>query len=55
MPQTARGTTVDPEWSIIDPAAGAWFPGMALELVQNAAPALVPESHGGHACEANLR
>jgi endoglucanase len=30
------GTTVDPEWGIIDPAAGAWFPEMALDLVHNA-------------------
>ena len=32
--------TVDPEWGIVDPAAGAWFPGMALELVHNANPSL---------------
>ena len=30
------GTTVDPEWGIIDPPAGAWFPQMALQLAQNA-------------------
>jgi len=32
------GTTVDPEWGIVDPAAGAWFADMALQLVHNAAP-----------------
>jgi endoglucanase len=32
------GVTVDPEWGIIDPAAGAWFPQMALELAKNANP-----------------
>ena len=34
------GTTVDPEWGLIDPPAGAWFPEMALQLVQNANPPL---------------
>ena len=34
------GTTVDPEWGLIDPAAGQWFPEMALDLVQNANPSL---------------
>jgi endoglucanase len=34
------GTTVDPEWGIIDPPAGAWFPEMALDLVHNAVPPL---------------
>jgi endoglucanase len=34
------GTTVDPEWGVIDPAAGDWFPDMALELVHNANPPL---------------
>jgi endoglucanase len=34
------GTTVDPEWGLIDPAAGQWFPEMALELAQNANPPL---------------
>jgi len=38
----AGGTTVDPEWGIIDPAAGVWFPGMALQLVQHASPPLLP-------------
>jgi endoglucanase len=32
------GTTVDPEWDVIDPPAGAWFPEMALDLVRNAEP-----------------
>jgi endoglucanase len=32
------GETVDPEWGIIDPPAGAWFPEMALDLVQSATP-----------------
>ncbi len=36
------GTTVDPEWGVIDPAAGAWFPQMALDLAHNANPPLVP-------------
>lgn len=34
------GETVDPEWGIIDPPAGQWFPEMALDLVQNAYPPL---------------
>lgn len=34
------GTTVDPEWGVIDPPAGAWFPDMALDLVRNAEPDL---------------
>jgi endoglucanase len=34
------GSTVDPEWGRIDPAAGAWFPEMALDLVHNAKPPL---------------
>ncbi len=36
----AGGTTVDPEWGIIDPAAGKWFPEMALDLVHDANPPL---------------
>lgn len=32
--------TVDPEWGQVDPAAGRWFPEMALELARNAVPAL---------------
>ncbi|HMB25103.1 MAG TPA: glycoside hydrolase family 6 protein [Anaerolineales bacterium] len=34
------GETVDPEWGLIDPAAGTWFPEMALDLVHNANPPL---------------
>jgi endoglucanase len=34
------GTTVDPEWNLIDPPAGGWFPEMALDLVHNANPPL---------------
>ena len=30
------GTTVDPEWGLIDPGAGVWFPEMALQLSANA-------------------
>jgi len=36
------GETVDPEWGRIDPAAGDWFPEMALDLVANADPPIVP-------------
>ena len=32
--------TVDPEWGIVDPGAGQWFPEMALELAHNANPPL---------------
>jgi len=37
-----RGTggTIDPEWGIVDPAAGAWFPQQALQLAQLANPPL---------------
>ncbi|MCX5214749.1 glycoside hydrolase family 6 protein [Kitasatospora sp. NBC_00240] len=34
------GGTVDPEYGIVDPAAGEWWPAQARALVQNAAPAL---------------
>ena len=34
------GTTIDPEWGLIDPPAGQWFPEMALDLVHNANPPL---------------
>ncbi|HSL33440.1 MAG TPA: glycoside hydrolase family 6 protein [Candidatus Limnocylindrales bacterium] len=34
------GSTVDPEWGRVDPAAGAWFPEMAIELARNAEPGL---------------
>ncbi|HET9608377.1 MAG TPA: glycoside hydrolase family 6 protein [Acidimicrobiales bacterium] len=36
------GETIDPEWGRIDPAAGDWFPEMALELASNADPVLRP-------------
>jgi endoglucanase len=36
------GETIDPEWGLIDPAAGDWFPEMALELAANADPPLQP-------------
>ena len=36
------GDTVDPEWGRIDPAAGDWFPEMALQLASNADPVLRP-------------
>ncbi len=36
------GETVDPEWGIVDPRAGAWFPEMALQLARNAEPPLEP-------------
>jgi endoglucanase len=29
---------VDPEWGIVDPAAGAWFPEQALDLIRNSNP-----------------
>jgi endoglucanase len=32
--------TEDPEWDQIDPAAGHWFPDMALQLARDAVPAL---------------
>jgi endoglucanase len=38
----SAGETVDPEWGRIDPAAGDWFPEMALDLVANADPSLAP-------------
>jgi endoglucanase len=42
--QCSRGLgpigTEDPEWGLVDPAAGAWFPEMALDLVHNANPSL---------------
>jgi endoglucanase len=36
------GTAVDPEWGLVDPAAGQWFPEMALDLARNANPPLTP-------------
>ena len=42
--QCSRGLTdrggVDPEWGIVDPAAGDWFPQQALELARLAQPPL---------------
>ena len=42
--QCSRGLTgkggVDPEWGIVDPPAGAWFPQQALELTRLAQPPL---------------
>ncbi|HEX5014864.1 MAG TPA: glycoside hydrolase family 6 protein [Candidatus Limnocylindrales bacterium] len=32
------GSTVDPEWGVVDPAAGDWIGAMALDLARNAAP-----------------
>ena len=32
----------DPLWGMVDPAAGTWFPGYALELAQKAEPPLLP-------------
>jgi endoglucanase len=34
--------TVDPEWGLVDPAAGEWFPQQALQLAQLANPQLQP-------------
>ncbi len=40
-PTTSSGQAAfDPLWGMVDPAAGAWFPQQALQLVQNASPAL---------------
>jgi endoglucanase len=42
--QCSRGLgptgTVDPEWGILDPPAGAWFPQQALQLARLASPPL---------------
>ena len=42
--QCSRGLTdnggVDPEWGVVDPAAGDWFPQQALELARLARPRL---------------
>ena len=37
------GETVDPEWGLIDPGAGDWFPEQVLDLIANADPALTAE------------
>ena len=34
------GSTIDPEWGLVDPPAGAWFPQQALQLAQLASPPL---------------
>jgi endoglucanase len=34
------GETIDPEWGLIDPGAGDWFPEQVLDLIQNAEPAM---------------
>ena len=34
--------SVDPEWGVVDPAAGQWFPEQALQLARLANPPLVP-------------
>jgi endoglucanase len=34
------GTTIDPEWGQVDPAAGHWFPAQALQLAHLATPPL---------------
>jgi endoglucanase len=36
----APAGSVDPEWGIVDPAAGQWFPQQALQLAQLASPPL---------------
>jgi len=39
--RSVAGSTTDPEWgNIVDPAAGAWFPQQALQLVRLAKPPL---------------
>ena len=40
-PSDAAGQALfDPLWGVDDPAAGAWFPQQALQLAQDATPAL---------------
>jgi endoglucanase len=42
-PTDAAGQAAfDPLWGMDDPAAGAWFPQQALQLAQDASPALLP-------------
>jgi endoglucanase len=38
----AAAGSADPVWSLVDPAAGDWFPQQALQLAQLATPALIP-------------
>jgi endoglucanase len=42
--QCTRGTAgpSDPEWGLVDPPAGQWFPQQALQLAQLANPTLLP-------------
>ncbi|HEX2673275.1 MAG TPA: glycoside hydrolase family 6 protein [Polyangiaceae bacterium] len=40
LSSTDAQTHFDPLWGQVDPAAGAWFPEQALDLVKNANPAL---------------
>ena len=35
----------DPLWGMVDPGAGEWFPELALQLAQNADPALLPSEN----------
>jgi endoglucanase len=37
----APAGSVDPEWGVVDPAAGQWFPQQALQLAQLASPPLL--------------
>jgi endoglucanase len=37
----APAGSVDPEWGLVDPAAGQWFPQQALQLAQLASPPLL--------------
>jgi hypothetical protein len=39
------GGTVDPEYGIVDPAAGAWWPAQSHALARNANPALTFNPH----------
>jgi endoglucanase len=36
----APAGSADPEWGLVDPAAGQWFPQQALQLAQLASPPL---------------
>jgi endoglucanase len=38
----AQQALFDPLWGQVDPSAGAWFPQQALQLAQEASPALLP-------------
>ncbi|GAA5199240.1 glycoside hydrolase family 6 protein [Rugosimonospora acidiphila] len=43
--RSVPGGTVDPEYGIVDPAAGAWWPALAHTLARNATPALTINPH----------